>query len=51
MPAYKGGKENTCYSRHKPSTQHKKAANHHQIHNTTPTNVSFQRFTITKNKN
>jgi len=26
MPAYKGGKENTCYSRHKPSTQHKKAA-------------------------
>ncbi len=48
MPAYKGGRENTCYSRHKPSTQHKKAANHHQIHNTTPTNTSFQRFTITK---
>lgn len=28
----------------------RKQQNHHQIHNTPPTNVSFQRFTITKNK-
>ncbi len=44
----RGGKENTSYSRHKPSTQHKKAANHHQIQNSTRIIFIFQRFTITK---